>query len=43
MKGDINNILEAIDKKGRIKKYFFLIVGSFFLALAFNVFFKPIV
>ena len=39
---DIDSILKTVDKKGRIKKYFFLIVGSFFLALAFNVFFKPI-
>ena len=39
---DIDNILKMLDKKGRIKKYFFLVVGSFFLALAFNVFFKPI-
>lgn len=39
---DIDSILKAVDKKGRIKKYFFLVVGSFFLALAFNVFFKPI-
>lgn len=39
---DISNILEIIDKKGRVKKYFFLVIGSFLLALAFNVFFKPI-
>ena len=39
---DLDNILKMLDKKGRIKKYFFLMVGSFFLALAFNVFFKPI-
>ena len=37
----MNNIIALVDKKGRIKKYFFLVVGSFFLALAFNVFFKP--
>ena len=39
---DIDSILKIIDKKGRVKKYFFLIIGSFLLALAFNVFFKPI-
>ena len=38
---DISSILEMIDKKGRVKKYFFLIIGSFLLALSFNVFFKP--
>ncbi len=38
---DLDSILKIIDKKGRVKKYFFLIVGSFLLALAFNVFFKP--
>lgn len=38
---DIHNIIKTLDKKGRIKKYFFLIIGSFLLALAFNVFFKP--
>ena len=38
---DIDSILKIIDKKGKIKKYFFLIIGSFLLALSFNVFFKP--
>lgn len=38
---EYNNILEQLDKKIGIKKYFFLIVGCFLLAFAFNVFFSP--
>ena len=36
-----NNILQMLDKKGRITRYFFLIIGCFFIAFAFNVFFAP--
>lgn len=36
-----NEILKKINKKDRIKRYSFLIIGCFLLAFAFNVFFKP--
>ncbi len=36
-----NNILQMLDKKGRITRYFFLIIGCFLIAFAFNVFFAP--
>lgn len=36
-----NNILKKLNKKDRVKRYFFLIVGCFLLAFAFNVFFEP--
>lgn len=36
-----SDILKKINKKDRIKRYFFLIVGCFLLAFAFNVFFSP--
>ena len=34
-------ILKRINKKDRFKRYFFLVVGCFLLAFAFNVFFSP--
>jgi len=37
----INNTIKKINKKDRIKRYFFLVVGAFFLAFAFNVFYSP--
>lgn len=36
-----NYILKKIDKKGRIVRYTFLIIGCFLTAFAFNVFFSP--
>lgn len=36
-----NEILKKLNKKDIVKRYFFLIVGCFLLAIAFNVFFKP--
>ncbi len=36
-----SDILKKINKKDRVKRYFFLIVGCFLLAFAFNVFFSP--
>lgn len=36
-----NNILKKLNKKDRVKRYFFLILGCFLLAFAFNVFFEP--
>ena len=37
----INETIKLINKKDRIKRYFFLIIGAFFLAFAFNVFYSP--
>ena len=37
----INNTIKKINKKDSIKIYFFLVVGAFFLAFAFNVFYSP--
>lgn len=34
-------ILKKINKKDRLKRYSFLVIGCFLLAFAFNVFFKP--
>lgn len=36
-----DEILKTITKKDRIKRYSFLVIGCFFLAFAFNVFFSP--
>lgn len=36
-----DNILKEINKRDRLKRYTFLIIGVFFLAFAFNVFFSP--
>ena len=36
----IKELLERINKKDLIKRYFLLIVGCFIVAFAFNVFFK---
>ena len=36
-----NEIIKKINKKDIVKRYFFLIVGCFLLAFAFNVFFEP--
>lgn len=36
-----NDVVKKINQKDRLKRYFFLIVGCFLLAVAFNVFFKP--
>ena len=43
---NINNeekedILYILKNKNKIKKYFFLVIGCFFVAFAFNVFFSP--
>ena len=35
------DILKTITKRDRVKRYTFLIIGCFFLAVAFNVFFSP--
>ena len=35
------NILNKLIKKDRIKRYFYLVIGTFFLAIAFNVFYAP--
>lgn len=35
------NILELLNKKNRLKRYTFLVIGCFLLAFAFNVFFSP--
>ncbi len=35
------NIIKQINKKDRLKRYSFLVIGCFLLAFAFNVFFKP--
>lgn len=36
-----NDILKTINKKDRFKKYSFLIIGCFLLAISFNLFFEP--
>lgn len=36
-----NEVLKTLNKKDRLKRYFFLMVGCFFTAFAFNVFFAP--
>ena len=36
----IRELIEKIDKRDLVKRYFFLIVGCFVVAFAFNVFFK---
>ena len=36
-----DNIVKELTKKNRLKRYTFLIIGCFFLAFAFNVFFRP--
>ena len=42
-KKDIMNtdILKVLNKKNRLKRYTFLVIGCFLLAFAFNVFFSP--
>lgn len=35
------NITDEINRKERVQRYFFLIVGCFLLAVAFNMFFSP--
>ena len=35
------NITDEVNRKERVKRYFFLIVGCFLLAVAFNMFFSP--
>ena len=35
------NITDEVNKKERVKRYFFLVVGCFLLAVAFNMFFSP--
>lgn len=35
------NISDEINRKERVQRYFFLIVGCFLLAVAFNMFFSP--
>ena len=37
----IDNTIKKINKRDRIKRYFFLNVGAFLLAFAFNVFYSP--
>ena len=34
-------IIKTLTKKDRIKRYFFLVIGCFLTAFAFNVFFAP--
>ena len=34
-------ISDEVNRKERVKRYFFLIVGCFLLAVAFNMFFSP--
>ena len=36
-----DNISDEVNRKERVKRYFFLIVGCFLLAVAFNMFFSP--
>ena len=36
----IDKLLERIDNKDLVKRYFFLLLGCFIVAFAFNVFFK---
>lgn len=36
-----SEILKILNKKDRVKKYLFLIIGCFLLSLAFNLFFSP--
>lgn len=36
-----NEILKKLNKRDRLKRYSFLMIGCFFLAFAFNVFFSP--
>lgn len=36
-----DNILKVVNKRDRLKRYTFLIIGVFLLAFAFNVFFSP--
>ncbi|MDO4963400.1 MAG: YitT family protein [bacterium] len=36
-----DNILKIINKKDRIERYTFLVIGCFLLAFAFNVFYSP--
>ena len=41
-KGTIReNISDEINRKERVQRYFFLVVGCFLLAVAFNMFFSP--
>ena len=35
------NISDEVNRKERVKRYFFLVVGCFLLAVAFNMFFAP--
>lgn len=36
-----NDVLKKLNKKDRFKRYFFLVIGCFLLAVAFNLFFSP--
>ncbi len=36
------NILEIIEKKGLIKRYFLLVLGILLSAISFNMFFYPL-
>lgn len=36
-----NDVIDKIKAKSKIKKYFFLVIGCFLVAFAFNVFFSP--
>ena len=40
-KKEVEEVLKRLDKKDRLKRYTFLIIGCFLLAFAFNMFFKP--
>lgn len=35
------NVIEALSKKYKVIKYFYLVIGCFLLAVSFNVFFSP--
>lgn len=38
---DPDNILNRLLKKDRVKRYFYLVIGTFLLAVSFNVFYAP--
>lgn len=38
---DSENVIKEINKKNRLEKYLFLIIGCFLLAFVFNVFYSP--
>ena len=37
----LNETIQKLNKKDRFKRYFYLMIGAFLLAFAFNVFFSP--